>query len=80
VQLAVLAVRLGVGVGVTLLLEERAAMFRRPGVTFRRFADPEPTVALGVAFRQPPSLAARRFVDLAQELGRQPRLADRPRL
>jgi DNA-binding transcriptional LysR family regulator len=68
------------GVGVTLLLDERAAMFRRPGVTFRRFADPQPTVALGVAFRQPPSLAARRFIELAQELGRQPRLADRPRL
>ena len=68
------------GVGVTLLLDERAAMLRRPGVTFRRIADPEPTVALGVAFGQPPSLAARRFIDLAQELGRQPRLVDRPRI
>jgi DNA-binding transcriptional LysR family regulator len=68
------------GTGITLLVEERAVTLRYPGVTFRRFADPEPTVALGVAFRQPPSLAARRFIDLAQELGRQPRLADRPRL
>jgi DNA-binding transcriptional LysR family regulator len=68
------------GAGVTLLLEERAAMLRRPGVTFRRFADPEPTVALGLAFRQPCSVAARRFVDLAQELGRQPEPAARPRL
>ncbi len=68
------------GVGVTVLLEERAAMLRRPGVTFRRLADPEPTVALAVALRQRPPLAARRFVELAQELGRQPRLADRPRL
>jgi len=68
------------GAGLTVLLEERAAMLRRPGVTFRRFADPEPTVALAVAFRQPPPLAARRFVELAQELGRQPRLAHRPRL
>jgi DNA-binding transcriptional LysR family regulator len=68
------------GVGVSLLLEERAAMLRRPGVTFRRFADPAPTVALGVAFRQPPSLAAQRFIDLAQKLGREPRPADRPRL
>ena len=68
------------GVGLTLLLEERAAMLRRPGVTFRRFADPEPTVALVVAFPQRLSLAARRFVELTQELGRQPRLADRPRL
>jgi hypothetical protein len=68
------------GVGVTVLLEERAAMLRRSGVTFRRFADPEPTVALAVAFRKRPPLAARRFVELAQELGRQPRLADRARL
>ncbi|MBV9545111.1 MAG: LysR family transcriptional regulator [Chloroflexi bacterium] len=68
------------GVGITLLVEERAVTLRYPGVTFRRFAEPEPTVALGLAFRQPPSLAARRFIDLAQELGRKPRLVDRPRL
>jgi DNA-binding transcriptional LysR family regulator len=66
------------GLGLTLLLDERAAMFRRPGVTFRRFADPEPTIALGVAFGQPPSLATRRFIDVAQELARQPRLAEGP--
>jgi DNA-binding transcriptional LysR family regulator len=68
------------GVGVTLLLEERAAMLRRPGVTFRRFADPEPTVALGVAFRRPPSMAAQKFIDLAQALRHQHGLADRPRV
>jgi hypothetical protein len=68
------------GVGITLLLDERAAMFRRPGVTFRRFAAPEPTIVLGVAFSQPPSLATRRFIDLAQELARQPSLAGRPHL
>jgi DNA-binding transcriptional LysR family regulator len=68
------------GVGVTLLLEERAAMLRRSGVTFRRFADSEPTLALGVAFRQPPSVAARGFINLAQELGHQHGLADRSRL
>ena len=45
-----------------------------------RLADPEPTVALAVAFRQRPPLAARRFVELAQELGRQPKPASRPRL
>ena len=68
------------GAGITLLPEARAATLRYPGVTYRRFADPEPTVALGVAFHQPPSLAARRFVDLAQELGHQPKRAPRPRL
>jgi DNA-binding transcriptional LysR family regulator len=68
------------GMGITLLVEERAVTLRYPGVTFRRFGDPEPTVALGVAFGQPPSLATRRFIDLAQELGRQPRLLDRTHL
>ena len=68
------------GVGVTLLLEERAAMLRRPGVTFRRFADPEPTVALVVAFPRGLSQAARRFVELTQELRRRPSVSDRPRL
>ena len=68
------------GAGITLLPEARAATLRYPGVTYRRFVEPEPTVALGVAFHQPPSLAARRFVDLAQELGHQPKGAPRPRL
>jgi DNA-binding transcriptional LysR family regulator len=68
------------GAGITLLPEARVATLRYPGVTYRRFAEPEPTVTLGVAFRQPPSLAARRFVDLAQELGNQPKRAPRPRL
>src|SRR5205814_7561137 len=58
------------GSGVGLVLAERAATLRYPGVVYRRFADPEPTTALGVAFRQPPSLAARRFIDLAQEMAR----------
>ena len=68
------------GAGIALLPEERAATLRYPGVIYRRFADPEPTVALGVAFHQVPSLVARRFVDLAQELGQQPKPAHRPRL
>jgi DNA-binding transcriptional LysR family regulator len=68
------------GVGITLLPEARVATLRYPGVTYRRFADPEPTVALGVAFHQPLSQAARRFVELAQELGHQPKRAPRPRL
>jgi DNA-binding transcriptional LysR family regulator len=68
------------GVGITLLPEVRAGTLRFPGVTLRRFADPEPTVALAVAFHQRPPLAARRFVELAQEMGRHPRPASRPRL
>jgi DNA-binding transcriptional LysR family regulator len=68
------------GEGATLVVEEQAATLRRPGVTFRRFADPEPTVALAVAFQPRPSLAARRFVELAQEIARGPREGARPRI
>ena len=68
------------GAGITLLPEERTATVRYPGVVYRRFADPAPTAVLAVAFHEPPSLAARRFVELAQELAQQPKPADRPRL
>jgi DNA-binding transcriptional LysR family regulator len=67
------------GSGVGLVLAERAATLRYPGVVYRRFADPEPTAALGVAFRQPPSLASRRFVDLAREMAHSPRTTTPPR-
>jgi hypothetical protein len=68
------------GAGISLLLEERAATLRYPGVLYRRFTDPEPTGVLGVAFGPNPSLAARRFIDLAQELGREARAPRRPRV
>ena len=68
------------GVGISLFVEERAAMLRLPGVVYRRFAEPEPAVALGVAFRQPPSLAVQRFVALARERGQQPRPGKRTHL
>jgi DNA-binding transcriptional LysR family regulator len=69
------------GAGVSLLLEERAATLRYPGVMYRRFIDPEPTGGLGVAFRPNPSLPARRFVDLAREMGHRPTAGNnRPRL
>jgi len=68
------------GTGVGLVLAERAATLRYPGVVYRRFADPEPTAALGVGFHQPPSLAARRFIDLAQEMRHQPKTADPQRI
>jgi DNA-binding transcriptional LysR family regulator len=66
------------GAGITMLLAGRTATLRFPGVVYRRFADPEPTGVLGLAFHQPPSLPARRFVDLAVEIGRERRPADRP--
>ena len=68
------------GEGATLVVEEQAATLRHPGVTFRRFAEPEPTVALAVAFPRRPPLAARRFVELAQEIAREPREGARPRI
>jgi DNA-binding transcriptional LysR family regulator len=68
------------GIGITLMVEERAVTLRYPGVIFRRFSDPEPTVVLGMAFHQPPSLATCRFIDLARDVARQPRVRIRPRL
>jgi DNA-binding transcriptional LysR family regulator len=67
------------GAGITMLLAGRTATLRFPGVLYRRFADPEPTGTLGVAFREPPPLAARRFVDLARAMGHQPKTPGRPR-
>jgi hypothetical protein len=55
-------------------------MLRLPGVVYRHFAEPEPTVALGVAFREPPAVTVRRFADLARELGQQPRPGKRSQL
>lgn len=66
------------GAGISLILAERAATLRYPGVVYRRFTDPEPTGVLGVAFREPPPPAARRFVDLAQEIGHTSRTATHP--
>jgi DNA-binding transcriptional LysR family regulator len=58
------------GAGITMLLAGRTATLRFPGVVYRRFAEPEPTGVLALAYHQPPSLPARRFVDLAAEIGR----------
>lgn len=68
------------GAGITLIVEDRAATLRFSGVVYRRFVDPEPAVALGVSFSQAPSLAARRFVDLAQELAQHWKAAKPARL
>jgi len=66
------------GSGVGLAMAERAATFRYPGVVYRQFADPEPTAALGVAFRQPPSLVARHFIDVAREVAYKPTTTSPP--
>jgi hypothetical protein len=50
------------GAGISLFVEERAAMLRHPGVLYRRFAAPEPTVALAIAFRAPPALTGLRNI------------------
>ena len=65
------------GVGITMLLAARTATLRFPGVVYRRFADPQPTGVVGLAFHQPPSIPARRFVELVAELGREPMSASR---
>jgi DNA-binding transcriptional LysR family regulator len=58
------------GAGITMLLAARTATLRFPGVVYRRFSHPEPTGVLALALHQPPSLPARRFVDVAAEMGR----------
>lgn len=58
------------GAGITMLLAGRTATLRFPGVVYRRFTDPEPTGVLALAYHQPTSLPARRFVDLAVEVAR----------
>ena len=60
------------GAGITLLLADRPATLRFSGVVYRRFADPEPTGIVAVAYREPPPLAARWFVELARELAHTP--------
>ena len=67
------------GAGITMLLAGRTATLRFPGVVYRRFADPEPTGVLAVAFHQPSSLPAQRFVDLAAEIGSEPSSSSRGR-
>jgi DNA-binding transcriptional LysR family regulator len=57
------------GVGITMLLAARTPTLRFPGVVYRRFVEPEPTGVLAVAIQQRPSLPARRFVELAAEIG-----------
>jgi DNA-binding transcriptional LysR family regulator len=56
------------GAGMTLLLADRTATLRFSGVVYRRFADPEPIGMLAVAYREPPTVATRWFVELAREL------------
>jgi len=56
------------GAGITLLLAGRTNTLRVAGVVYRRFTDPEPAGAVALAFHRPPSLPARRFIDLAVQM------------
>jgi DNA-binding transcriptional LysR family regulator len=60
------------GAGITLLLADRTATLRFSGVVYRRFTDPQPVGMLAVAYREPPPLAARWFVELAREMAHTP--------
>jgi DNA-binding transcriptional LysR family regulator len=60
------------GVGISLLLADRTATLRFSGVVYRRFTEPEPVGMLAVAYREPPALAARWFLDLAREMAHMP--------
>jgi DNA-binding transcriptional LysR family regulator len=66
------------GAGITMLLADRTATLRFSGVVYRRFADPEPVGMLAVAYREPPTLATRWFVDVARQMAhRDPELTVR---
>lgn len=56
------------GTGLTLLLQSRADTLRTRGVVFRRFAAPEPTARVGLAYRTPPTPATQRFLDLVADV------------
>ncbi|MCO5967945.1 LysR family transcriptional regulator [Actinoallomurus soli] len=57
------------GRGLTLVTEGRAHNLRMPGVAIRRFADPVPTVPVGVAWRRDDTdPTVRRFVEHARTL------------
>ncbi len=56
------------GTGLTLLLRSRADTLRTKGVVYRRFATPEPSVRVGLAYRTPPTPPTRNFLDLAVEV------------
>ena len=66
------------GAGITLLLADRTATLRFSGVVYQRFTNPEPVGMLAVAYREPPNLAARWFVELAREMAHRPHPHDQP--
>jgi DNA-binding transcriptional LysR family regulator len=64
------------GAGVSFIMLERSRWLKVPGAIYRRFAPPEPTVGIGLAWRRGNSLAVvDRFRELAVEMAavRRPR-------
>jgi DNA-binding transcriptional LysR family regulator len=61
------------GAGITMLLADRTATLRFSGVVYRRFAELEPVGMLAVASGEPPALAARWFLDIAEEMAHAPK-------
>ncbi len=57
------------GAGISFIMLERSRSLRVPGAVYRRFADPEPTMGIALAWRREDSLPTlRRVRELAAEL------------
>lgn len=57
------------GAGVSFIMLERSRRLKIPGAVYRRFAQPEPTVGVGIAWRRGNTLpAVDRFRELALEI------------
>jgi DNA-binding transcriptional LysR family regulator len=61
------------GAGVSFIMLERSRSLRIPGAVYRRFASPEPTMGIAIAWRRGDSLPTlERLRELAAEVARRP--------
>jgi DNA-binding transcriptional LysR family regulator len=61
------------GAGVSFIMLERSRTLKVPGAIYRRFASPEPTVGIGLAWRRGTTLpVVDRFRELALEVASAP--------
>lgn len=61
------------GAGISFIMLERSRSLRIPGAVYRRFATPEPTMGIALAWRRGDNLPTlQRLIELASELARAP--------
>ena len=57
------------GAGISFIMLERSRSLRIPGAVYRRFATPEPTMGIALAWRRGDNLPTlQRLIELASEL------------